>query len=270
MPQRDKVWFWKISKKLIKSWKKCDFIIRKTEKEWQTRLSVGWGPLQQCVISSCNVCVVFHPPLPLPLNRTPPCTYLNKRQRRALLFDLTASNRWVANSTGKCITVPDSPSLAFGNQAAIMAGLRDIVCPLLTHKIPSTRQYMLRLTGLKKVRTQSAGSTPLVAPRFPAPCPSHLLTTLGRQHKFWRFLFRKRDLFLYLYCKNLVFFFWFLDLQKVGKEIRMKYYFPGHFDGFAQVLRALAWLIPNFIPMIQISPKHKEYCIWYGLGTGQW
>jgi len=35
---------------------------------------------------------------------------------------------------GECITVPGSPSLAFSNQAAIMAGLGGIVLPSLTHE----------------------------------------------------------------------------------------------------------------------------------------
>jgi len=61
------------------------------------------------------------------------------------------------------ITVPDSSSLAFTNQAAIMAGLDGTLIYLLTHEILSTTQDTL--AGLKKGRdTERNEQTALTSP----------------------------------------------------------------------------------------------------------
>ena len=94
--------------------------------------------------------------------------------------------------------VPDSPSLAFSNQAA-MAGLGGIVCFLLIHEILSSRQYML--AGLKKVRDTECSEHTAIRPVVPFLCPPHLLTTLEPIRVLKISVPQKRPL---LYCKNLV------------------------------------------------------------------
>ena len=87
--------------------------------------------------------------------------------------------------------------LGFPNQAAIIAGLSDILCFLLTHEILNTRQDML--AGLKKAHSKQTALP--VPPLFP-PHPTFPYTTIGRQSEFWRFLFKKYQI---LYCKTFVF-----------------------------------------------------------------
>jgi len=99
-------------------------------------------------------------------------------KKKSIALDLAASycRVTVANAAGECMTVPDSPSLAFSNQAAILAGLGGIVCFLLTHEILSTRQYML--AGLKNVRDTERSEHAAIRPVAPFPYPPHLLKTL--------------------------------------------------------------------------------------------
>jgi len=139
------------------------------------------------MISWCNVSVVFCPSSRSPSTRPPRTPILLRR------FEPPSAS-W-------------HPNWNFGWRCMLPAHTRNT-----DYKTGHT------CTSEEGKRHSAYGTS---APPFPPPCPPHLLTTLGSQSEVWRFLFSKRDIFLF--CTNLVLeSSWVLDLQKSGKKDQKK------------------------------------------------
>jgi len=134
-----------------------------------------------------SYCVSVTPPpppppplLPLPLNRTPTYTY----PQVSYLFEPSSSS-WHPNFSS-----PPTPPAKSHHDWRL-----GWYCILpVTHEILSSRQYIL--SGLKKVRDTECSEHTAIRPAVPSLCPPHLLRH-SKVNQFCRFVFRKRDLFLY-------------------------------------------------------------------------